>query len=258
MVQAGQLSQPLDRPPGLKGVSNPTPATGGADPDTAADARASAPLHVQTLERVVSLEDYENFARAFAGVGKALATWTWFGHTRGVFVTVAGPGGAALDPLDSTIPNLIGAMRAAGNPYLPIRVLSYRPVRFRVAANVRVDTDNYDPDNVLAAVRNGLAAAFGFDARALGQGVAQSEIIAAIQNVPGVLAVLLTSFTREDPATRFRPRFVLAPAFVIAGAPAVPDFLIAGAPQAGARTGMVPAEMLLIDEKALDDVRAWQ
>ena len=42
-VHSGQLTQALDRPQGLKSVTNPGPGTGGADPDTAADARTSAP-----------------------------------------------------------------------------------------------------------------------------------------------------------------------------------------------------------------------
>ena len=46
-----------------------------------------------TLGRIVSLEDYEDFARAFAGIEKALATWMWSGEKRGVFVTVAGAKG---------------------------------------------------------------------------------------------------------------------------------------------------------------------
>ena len=68
MVAAGQLTQPLDRPQGLQYVTNPSPATGGADPATPADAQQSAPLPTLTLGRVVSLEDYQNFALGFAGI----------------------------------------------------------------------------------------------------------------------------------------------------------------------------------------------
>src|SRR5581483_1979989 len=49
LVQAGQLTLPLDRPQGLKSSINPAPATGASDPDTAETARTSAPLHVLTL-----------------------------------------------------------------------------------------------------------------------------------------------------------------------------------------------------------------
>ena len=69
-----------------------------------------APLSVLTLDRMVSLQDYEDFARAFAGIAKALATWSGVGRTRGVFLTVAGPGGTAVDP-----------------PNEPVRELARRP-----------------------------------------------------------------------------------------------------------------------------------
>ncbi len=239
-VAAGQLSQAIDRPGGLKGVANPAAATGGADPDTAEDARESAPLHVRTLERIVSLQDYEDYARAFAGVARALATWTWSGRSRGVVVTVAGSGGRVLDPNGDTITNLAKGLRADGNPHVPVSVLPHRPVLFEVGALVRVDEQNYDPAQVLAAARTALGASFGFDARQLGQGVTQSEVVAAIQPVPGVVAVRLTSFARPDSASL------------------LPDFLSAAAPRPGARGPAQGAELLLIDPLSLTLVKSWQ
>jgi hypothetical protein len=239
-VSAGQLSQAIDRPAGLKAVINPAAATGGADPDTPDGARRSAPLHVKTLERVVSLQDYEDFSLAFAGIARALATWTWFGRTRGVVVTVAGPGGAVLDPDGDTIGNLGKALRSSGNPYVPVSVLPHRSVFFEVAGLVRVDLQNYDPDQVMSAVQKALLAGFGFDARLLGQSVTQSEIVAAIQAVPGVVAVRLTRLTREDSST------------------ILPDFLTAAAPEAGERTAVAGAELLLIDPLLLNQLEQWQ
>lgn len=240
MVRAGQLTQAIDRPAGLKDVTNPAPATGGADPATPDDARRSAPLHVRTLDRVVSLEDYENTAAAFAGIAKALATWTWFGHTRGVVVTVAGPAGAALDPQGQTIGNLITTYRDAGNPYVPLQVLPYQPRLFRVGADVRIDTSTYDTELVLAQLRAALADAFGFDARTLGQSVAQSAVVAVMQSVSGVLAVRLTAFWRQD-----QPQILPPPAF-----------LIAAAPSPGMRGVVAPAELLTIDPATLPAIGA--
>jgi hypothetical protein len=77
MLDAGQLSLLLTRPLGVKGVVNPLPTTGAADPESPDDARRNAPLTVLTLDRIVSLQDYEDFARAFAGVGKSKATRVW-------------------------------------------------------------------------------------------------------------------------------------------------------------------------------------
>ncbi|HSZ30243.1 MAG TPA: hypothetical protein VK784_10885, partial [Pseudonocardiaceae bacterium] len=138
MVYAGQLSQPLDRPQGLSSVSNPSAASGAADPASAGEARASAPLPTLTIGRVVSLQDYQNFALGFAGIAKALASWTWFGSTRGVFLTVAGAGGTQLSADDPVVTGLIAALRLCGDPHVPLTVASYQPVLFTFTANVAV------------------------------------------------------------------------------------------------------------------------
>jgi hypothetical protein len=241
MVQAGQLSQPLDRPQGLKSATNPDPATGGADPDTADDARISAPLHVLTLDRVVSLEDYLNYARAFSGIAKALATWTWFGRTRGVFLTVAGADGATFQAGDPTIVNLSKALSSAGNPFVPMLVDSYIPVLFEVAATVRVDSEDYDPTEVLGRVWQALSTGFSFTQRDLGQGVAQSEVIAVIQQTAGVIAVELTAFQRSG-NTPVSP---------------LPAVLRAASPIADVNTTPQAAEMLLLDPASRGSVGVW-
>ncbi len=127
-VKAGQLTTLLTRPLGLKGATNPQPATGGDDPEPRDSARQNAPLNVLTLDRVVSLRDYEDFARAYSGVAKALATWSWDGERRGVLITVAGPDGAAV--ADDVLELLLGAIRKAGDPFVALRVDSYRPAAF--------------------------------------------------------------------------------------------------------------------------------
>lgn len=241
-VHAGQLSQALDRPQGLKGVTNPDPATGGADPDSADSARVSAPLHTLTLGRVVSLDDYQNYASAFAGVAKALATWTWDSRKRGVFLTVAGANGTVLQTDDSTITNLIKAFRSAGNPYIPLTVASYTPVLFEVGAYVRVDTLNYDPNQVLGAVWQSLAANFSFDQRQLGQGVALSEVIALMQSTPGVIAVEMQAFNRQGQPP--------APG-------ALPAVLRAAAPITGQQGTPQGAEMLLLDPASQGALNEW-
>lgn len=242
-VQAGQLSQALDRPQGLKGAINPEEATGGADPDSADSARVSAPLHVLTLERVVSLEDYQNYALAFAGIAKALATWTWIGRTRSVFLTVAGAKGTVFQADDPTVTNLLKALRGAGNPYIPLTVDSYTPALFTVGANIRVDSNNYDPTLVLAQVWQTLAMNLNFDQRQIGQGVAQSEVIALIQATPGVIAVELTAFNRQGQSS--------AP-----GTP-LPAVLRAAAPLAGQQGTPQPAEMLILDPASQGNLAVW-
>jgi hypothetical protein len=200
MVSAGQLSQPLDRPQGLSSVTNPAAASGGADPATADQVRASAPLPTLTIDRIVSLEDYQSFTLAFAGIAKAMASWTWFGDLRGVFLTIAGAGGATLTGNDPIVGSLIKAIRQRSEPFVPLLVASYVPVLFTFTASVAVDTPTFAPDLVLAQVWQTVSAAFAFDQRGLGEGVAASQIVELIQQVPGVIAVQLTALGHSGDA----------------------------------------------------------
>ncbi len=200
MVSAGQLSQPLDRPQGLQSVTNPGPATGGADPAPAANAQLSAPLPTLTLGRIVSLDDYQNFALAFPGIALALAIWTSIGNTRGVFLTLAGEGGTLLDASDQVVLNLLAAYGSYGLPNVPVLPVSYVPQNFEVAMQVKVDSPTYDSNLVLAQVWQSLSAAFAFGQLAPGQGVAASQVIELAQQVPGVVAVNLSGFNLSGSA----------------------------------------------------------
>lgn len=196
-VRARQLSQLLTRELGVRDVVNPLAASGGMDPQERDDARLNAPVTVLTLDRVVALRDYEDFARAFAGVAKAQAVWTWDRGRRGVFLTVAGPDGDEIPEGGPVQTRLTTALGKAGDPYVPVHVASYRRRRFRVKATLRRDPDRLAAD-VLAAAQAALAARFGFEARAFGRPVWRNEVIATLQNVPGVVSVDLDLLYRED------------------------------------------------------------
>ena len=218
MVAAGQLTQPLDRPQGLQNVTNPSAATGGADPASPADAQRSAPLPTLTLGRVVSLEDYQNFALGFAGISMALATWTWFGNVRGIFLTLAGEGGTQLDATDQVVVNLMQSYQQYGLPNIPVLPVSYQPQNFEIGMQVMVDSPTYDPTIVIPQVWQALTAAFAFGQTAPGQSIAASQIISIAQQITGVVAVQLTAFNLQGDAsgtienilcaarTRFRQR----------------------------------------------------
>jgi len=153
-VRAGQLSMLMTQPYGVKEVVNPLPAEGGVDPELFADARRNAPRTVMTIDRVVSLRDYQSFAAAFQGIGKALATWSWLGTGREVFLTVAGSKGEAIGPTHPLRKDLLAALRRFGKPHIAIRLESYKPVRFRIKATVKID-----PDAVAAGVMKNVRAA---------------------------------------------------------------------------------------------------
>lgn len=245
-VGAGQLSTLLTRPLGLKAVTNPAAATGGADGEQLADVRRNAPLTVLTLDRIVSLQDYEDFARAYAGIGKALATWTWDGRQRGVFLTVAAKDGAEIE--EGVLKRLLEAIHAAGDPFVPVRAASYhqRAGLFHLAARVKVDPD-HESAKVLDAVTLALRDAFSFDAREFGQPVALSEVLAVMQVVPGVVAVAADRLYRPDESDslwRIEDRIRRQP-------PALRRTfnvrLLAALPEAGAGGVLAPAELLRLD-----------
>lgn len=195
MVRAGQLSLLSGAPQGVKGVTNPLPATGAADGETLDDARANAPLSVMTLDRIVTLRDYEDFARSFAGVAKAHAIWAYVGISRAVFLTVAGIDGSVLAERD--IANLREAIAKASDSATAIRISPHIPAWFKLQANIRVFPDRV-ADEILAAVDARLRDTFSFSRRELGQPVARSEVIAAIQSVEGVDWVDLDALYRGN------------------------------------------------------------
>jgi predicted phage baseplate assembly protein len=232
-VRAGSLALLQARPLGIRGVSNPLPASGAAAAENLDDARANAPLTVLTLGRIVSLRDFEDFTRAFAGVGKAQATRLWNGRAHFAHITVGGAGGGPIDTV-ATLPNLLTAIDAVRDPVHEVRVQSYTPRAFGLVAEVLVD-ERYRPTDVLAAAAAALAEAFSFSKRDFGQAVSAAEVITTAQAVAGVQAVSLSKLFLVEAAGN-------------AGNP--PPFLSA----AGARwsgTEAQPAELILIDPHSM-------
>ena len=193
-VAAGSIITLVDRPVGVSGVTNPLPATGGQDAQSPGDIRANAPQSVLTLGRAVSITDYQDLAASFAGIAKASATWIPGGTYRGVLLTVAGAGGAALPPANPTLANLVTALQNYGNPNVAVRAQSFLETTFRLAADVRYDPA-YVQTAVQAAILQTLRRTFSFTARSFGQGVSGDQIDALIQGVAGVVAVNVTALS---------------------------------------------------------------
>ena len=198
-VGPGRLTTLLSQPLGLDTAINPLPASGGGDPETLATGRRNAPFAVRALERIVSLDDFGDFARAGAAIAKAEAVWAWDGRRRVVSLSVAGPNGAQIDPGAAQFANLKNAIAAAGDGTASVAICSYVPRTFTVGATLFVDAA-LDAGAVVRAVKDTLRAAFSFDARRLMQPVYRSELIATMQGVNGVVAVRLDRFGYSDAA----------------------------------------------------------
>jgi Baseplate J-like protein len=192
-VAAGQISQLATMPLGVQGVINPLPATGGADADPIERARANAPMAVMALDRLVSVEDYADFARTYAGIGKAISAKLTDGLKQFVHVTVAGAEDIPIDTTSDLYANLLQSLRSYGDPFLPVEVDICRVRLLVIAASVGLQPD-YVWDDVAPNATAAMQALFAFDARALGQTAYRSEAVAAIQEVEGVAWVNITTF----------------------------------------------------------------
>jgi hypothetical protein len=187
-VRAGQISLLLTRPLGVKEVINPLRASGGADKEGRDLARKNAPLTVTALDRLVSTEDYADFARTFAGIGKSVAARFSDGRRELVHVTIAGADNIPIDESSDLFRHLTQALRRFGDPFQPFKV-ELRELKFLViSARVRILPD-YLWDPVVANIRAKLLDTFSFERRELGQDALLSEVVSAIQSVRGVAYV---------------------------------------------------------------------
>jgi hypothetical protein len=239
-VDSGALSQVIDPPLGLTRVTNPAGGVGGADPEGPADARGGIPLSVRTLGRVVSLDDYADYARGYAGIAKAQAAVLPLPAGRTIVVTVAGAGG---DPVpDSVRAHLVKSLRDHGDPCVAVQVVPHRAATFAVGLTLTTDEDR-DGDVVLQAVRAAVMAAFGFAQRDFVQPANRSELVAVVHQVPGVVACDVDVFYRTSMPVPMEP-----------GWPAwspLADRLFAARPTV--HNGQpVGAELLSIDEDAFN------
>jgi hypothetical protein len=224
-VPAGKLTTLLTRPLGVSGVSNPEPANGGADSEKLEAVRTNAPMTVKTLDRVVSIQDYRDFACTFAGIAKAHALKINIGPARGIFLTVASENGVPFPESSDTLFKLIKALRDFGDPLMPIRAVDYSHASFRLSARVKLSAEA-DPDIVLPEIKRALRETFGFERAEFGKGVALDYVLAVIQKIEGVEAGFLDEFYRLDAppsanASKVIPR--LAAAIPVASYKCIPS-----------------------------------
>ncbi|MBW4659731.1 MAG: putative baseplate assembly protein [Drouetiella hepatica Uher 2000/2452] len=187
-LQAEQLSLLKTRPLGISEVINPLPATGGAPRESLTEAQVNAPATVRTLDRIVSIRDFEDFAQGFAGIGKAQAVPLWNGETQQVHITVAGVQGNEVLKDSNLYTKLVEAIDNARDPIQQVQVDSYERLLFNLEARLLLDL-RYEAKVVTEKIRQTLQNTFAFEKRKFGQDVTSSEVIAAVQSVEGVIAV---------------------------------------------------------------------
>jgi hypothetical protein len=156
-----------------------------------------------------------------------------------VAITLAAPEGEVITSASPVWQNLLGALKASGDPHVAVTLLSLQASTFRLGIRVKVDPD-YETSTVLADVEAALRAHFSFDARDLGAPVYQSDVIATAQAVPGVVAVDMTRLyggTQPVPQTlpSLQVRLLASRMRVVSGV-------------------ALPAELLTLDPGPFDDL----
>jgi hypothetical protein len=187
-VKAGQVTTAMDRPQGLKDVINPVAASGGADPDDRDTARRNVPLATAALDRLVAVRDYADFARAFAGIGKAAAVKVPNGRRPVVHLTIAGTDDIAIATTSDLYRSLRRALLDYGDPFVAVQVAS-RDLRLPVLSAGIGLQPGYLWEPVERALRAVVLGTFGFRQRSLGQDLVLGEVLTVMQDVPGVAYV---------------------------------------------------------------------
>jgi len=192
-VKAGQITLLMTRPLGVREVINPLRASGGADKESRDQARKNAPLAVKALDRLVSVQDYADFARTFAGIGKARAEELSDGRRQLVHVTIAGADDIPIDETSDLFQNLRRSLLDFGDPFQPIQLAVRELKLIVISAGVRI-LPGYQWEPVVTQLRAALLDTFSFERRELGQDVLLSEVIAVMQGVRGVAYVDVDAF----------------------------------------------------------------
>jgi Baseplate J-like protein len=202
-VGAGALAHVVSSDASVLGATNPLPAAGGADPESAEAIRRDAPEAFLVQERAVTPDDYARITERSTRVQKAAASFRWTGSWHTVFVTADRVGGVAVDEVFETgIRRHLEQFRMAG---YDLEIDGPRVVPLDVELLVCVEPE-YFRAHVKAAVLNVLSSRVradgtpGFfhpDRFTFGQPVYLSAVVAAAQEVTGVESVTVLRFQRQ-------------------------------------------------------------
>jgi hypothetical protein len=203
-IQSGQLTLMQRRPAGLRQVVSPLPATGAIPRESMQQARLQAPLATNTMQRIVSLDDYAAFVSGIRGVGKVDVRTYRSGSRHLVLVTVASSDGKPVASDSALGMSVIEAVQHYQAAHARVRLATFRPRRFKVAASIVIDAASAgdDPQQTIASA---LTDAFSFGKRSFGQGVSESEVTTVIQDCPGVISVVLTGLYPSEHTAAILP-----------------------------------------------------
>jgi hypothetical protein len=173
-------------------VTNPAPATGGSDRETAERAILHAPSVFRSMRRAVSAGDYEALALDFPGVGKVRARATnW--NTVTLYVAPAG-GGAVSDLLRANLLAYFEDKRPISTR-IEIAPVDYVPIL--VTAEIGV-LPYYAREDTEAVVRAAAGALLAFENVDFAMSVFLSRFYEVIEAIDAVSFANVSEFRRAD------------------------------------------------------------
>ncbi len=181
-------------------VTNPAPATGGAERESIEHAVQQAPAVFRSLKRAVTADDYRALALRYKGVGKVRAEPTNWNIVT-LFVAPEG-GGQVSDVLEA---NLLAYFEDKRPVSTIIEIADVDYVRIYVTAQVQVQS-YYSRERIKAQVQAAAGNLLGFEHVDFAQPVYLSKFYEKIEELEGVEYVNISEFRRQDqPAKTVEP-----------------------------------------------------
>jgi len=178
-------------------ITNPKPATGGAERESIEHAVAHAPQVFRSFRRAVTADDYKALALKFKGVGKVRAvSRNW--NTVTLFVAPQG-GGQVSDVLRANLLAYFSDKRPVST-IIEIENVDY--VKVYVEADVEIES-YYSRADMEEKIQNAAGGLLAFDAVDFARPVYLSKFYEAIEKIEGVKFVTIMDFRRAVPAAPY-------------------------------------------------------
>ena len=212
-----QAKGKLDR---LDKIQLPGVASGGSEPETGENARQAAPGKIQSLDRLVSLKDFESETLAIPGILKAAAAWELVDNVPAIVLTVLMETGRDQE-IDEVREILNDYNKCRGPQRFPIIVHQGHLQYVHIDAVFALDA-TFREEPVKKAIKealgvtgeegdsvDGSAGLFGLGQRWFGENEYATRIAGTMQNVQGVVWAKVTALgslgEADDPAELMLP-----------------------------------------------------
>jgi hypothetical protein len=195
-VAAGAINNVVSQGPGILRVTNPLPASGGAEAQTLESVRRLAPQAFRAVQyRAVIPADYEAAAETLPWVQRAGTVFRWTGSWLTVFTTPDPLGSEQITlPQRTALIELLNRYRMAGyESYVPDPNYVSLDLAIQICAQPTAFHGDVEAA-VLTALGTGAGGFFNPNNFTFGQPLWLSSLETAVQNAPGVAGVICVRY----------------------------------------------------------------